>query len=80
MFMCVSQEDFLDLCDLFPETKNNMLNIAMTRRKKFMYYKNLNSIKYWTQRGKAPMRQPNEKIRKPNLATWVKHELLTGIH
>jgi hypothetical protein len=56
MFMCVSKEDFLDLCDLFPETKNNLLNIAMVRRKKFMYYKKLNSIKYWTQRGKAPMR------------------------
>ncbi len=71
MFMCVSKDDFLDLCDLFPETKNNLLNIALERRKKFMVYKKINSVKYWNKRGKAPM-ETRRSHRRPDLAEWVK--------
>lgn len=71
MFMCLNQEDFLDLCDLFPETKNNLLKIALERRKRFMIYKKLNSIKYWNARGKAPMETRKSHLNK-NMAEWVK--------
>ena len=62
MFMCVGQDDLLELCDLFPETKNNLLKIAIERRHKFMVYKRLNSIKYWKERGKYPMETRKEKL------------------
>lgn len=51
MFMCVKQDNLLDLCELFPETKRNLLQIALGRRRKFMVYKRLNSVKYWDSRG-----------------------------
>lgn len=54
MFMCVKQDNLLDLCELFPETKRNLLQIALERRRKFMVYKRLNSVKYWDSQGKCP--------------------------
>ena len=71
MFMCVNKDDLLNLCELFPETKNNLLKIALERRKKFMVYKKLNSIKYWTARGKAPM-ETRKSHRRNDLVKWVK--------
>ena len=47
MFMCVKLDNLLDLCELFPETKRNLLQIALERRRKFMVYKRQNSVKYW---------------------------------
>ena len=71
MFMCVNKDDLLNLCELFPETKNNLLKIALERRKKFMVFKKLNSIKYWTARGKAPM-ETRKSHRRNDLVKWVK--------
>jgi hypothetical protein len=63
--MCVSKDRFLELCDLFPQTKSNLVRKSLDRRKKFIEAKNCNSKKYWKLRGlpqfeKRPYKQRND--------------------
>lgn len=51
IFMCVDEETLTDLCDLFPQTKDNLERKAKERRRRIIKYKNLNSRKYWRKRG-----------------------------
>ena len=55
MFMCIKKEDFLNICNLYPETRGNLAKISLKRRQQFMKHKMLNSEKYWKQRGDPPM-------------------------
>jgi signal-transduction protein with cAMP-binding, CBS, and nucleotidyltransferase domain len=59
IFMCVNKKELLDLCDLFPQTADNIKRKAMERRKRFIRQKNMNSKKYWNKRGKELL-GPNE--------------------
>ena len=54
MFMCISKEAFHDICELFPQTRNNLIRKSLERRKRFMKAKNLNSKAYWKKRGLPP--------------------------
>jgi hypothetical protein len=36
IFMCVNKKELLDLCDLFPQTADNIKRKAMERRKRFI--------------------------------------------
>jgi len=47
IFYCVNKQDLLDICDLFPQTAENITKKALERRKKLMHQKNVNSKKYW---------------------------------
>ena len=62
LFMCVSKEAFNNLCDLFPQTKQNLIRKSLDRRKRFMKAKNLNSRKYWKLRGMPPYENRPRKI------------------
>ena len=44
-----------------------------------MVFKKLNSIKYWTARGKAPM-ETRKSHRRNDLVKWVKQQLLQATH
>ena len=44
--MCVSKERILQLCDLFPQTAENIRQRARERRMRFMKQKNENSIRF----------------------------------
>lgn len=44
--MCVSKDKILQLCDLFPQTAENIRQRARERRMRFMKQKNENSIRY----------------------------------
>jgi len=46
LFMCVEKERLLDLCDLFPQTAENIKVRARERRIRFMQQKNTNSKRY----------------------------------
>lgn len=51
IFMCIDKKTLLDLCDLFPQTKDNIERKAKERRRRIMKQKNMNSRKYWRKRG-----------------------------
>ena len=36
VFMCIDKKKFLELCDIFPQTKANIKRIALARRYRFM--------------------------------------------
>ena len=46
LFMCVEKPKLLQLCDLFPQTAENIRERARERRVRFMQQKNTNSIRY----------------------------------
>lgn len=52
IFMCVNKKELIDLCDLFPQTADNIIRKAKERRKRFIQQKNINSKRYWKKRGK----------------------------
>jgi len=39
MFMCIKKEDFLNLCNIFPQTAENIKRKAKLRRLRFMEQK-----------------------------------------
>lgn len=45
-FMCVSRDKLTDLCNLFPQTAENLKRKSLERRKRFIQQKNLNSKSY----------------------------------
>lgn len=47
LFMCVEKQKVLELCELFPQTAENIKERARERRKRFIQQKNTNSIKYF---------------------------------
>ena len=46
LFMCVEKKKILQLCDLFPQTAENIKERARERRKRFMHQKNTNSERF----------------------------------
>lgn len=46
LFMCVDRDTLLELCDLFPQTAENIKKRSLERRSKFMAQRNLNSESY----------------------------------
>jgi signal-transduction protein with cAMP-binding, CBS, and nucleotidyltransferase domain len=46
IFMCISKEILLSLCDLFPQTAENIKRRSLERRQRFMNQKNTNSRTY----------------------------------
>ncbi len=44
--MCVSKDVLIELCELFPQTAENIKKRSLERRLKFMDQKNLNSHRY----------------------------------
>lgn len=46
IFMCISKEILLSLCDLFPQTADNIKRRSLERRQRFMNQKNTNSRQY----------------------------------
>ena len=51
IFMCVDKDTLMDLCDLFPQTKDNLERKAKERRRRIIKQKDMNSRKYWRKRG-----------------------------
>lgn len=62
IFMCVGKDRFLELCDLFPQTKSNLIRNSLIRRKQFMKEKNCNSRKYWKTRGSVNFEDRPNKV------------------
>ena len=46
LFMCIDREVLLELCELFPQTAENIKKRSLERRSKFMMQRNLNSESY----------------------------------
>ena len=53
IFMCVNKDKLDNLCDLFPQTADNIERKALERRKRFMAQKNTNSKRYFKKAGLA---------------------------
>jgi hypothetical protein len=53
IFMCVNKDKLDNLCDLFPQTADNIERKALERRKRFMAQKNTNSKRYFKKIGLA---------------------------
>lgn len=53
IFMCISKEILLSLCDLFPQTADNIKRRSLERRQRFMNQKNTNSRSYKNAQEKA---------------------------
>jgi hypothetical protein len=51
IFMCVNKDKLDNLCDLFPQTADNIERKALERRKRFMAQKNTNSKRYFKKIG-----------------------------
>ena len=45
-FMCIQKQDFLNICEFFPRTKENLIRQGTERRARFIVQKNKNSIRY----------------------------------
>ena len=45
-FMCISKKKLLELCDLFPQTAENIKIKALERRQRFIQQKHTNSRRY----------------------------------
>ena len=55
-FMCIEKEKLLYLCDIFPQTAENLKRRSKERRKRFMIQRNTNS-EHWDKKypdGKEP--------------------------
>jgi hypothetical protein len=46
IFMCISKTELQELCDLFPQTAENIKRRSLERRLRFMLQKNTNSRRY----------------------------------
>jgi hypothetical protein len=46
IFMCISQDVLNELCDLFPQTAENLKKRSLERRLRFMQQKHTNSREY----------------------------------
>jgi len=46
IFMCINKEILLQLCDLFPQTADNIKRRSLERRQRFMAQRNTNSKRY----------------------------------
>lgn len=46
MFMCTQKQDFLNICEFFPRTKENLIRQGNERRARFIHQKNNNSLRY----------------------------------
>jgi hypothetical protein len=46
IFMCISKNELLELCELFPQTAENIKRRSLERRQRFMLQKNTNSKRY----------------------------------
>jgi len=46
IFMCIDEEDLLQLCELFPQTAENIKRKSLERRAHFMKQKNKNSRRF----------------------------------
>lgn len=46
IFMCISKTELQDLCDLFPQTAENIKRRSLERRLRFMIQKNTNSRRF----------------------------------
>jgi len=44
--MCTQKQDFLNICEFFPRTKENLIRQGTERRARFITQKNKNSIRY----------------------------------
>lgn len=71
--MCVSKEKLLQLCDLFPQTAENIKQRARERRIRFMEQKNIKSISYNKKKDEI-MKQfseqsPNDPVLRQKLAS-----------
>ena len=53
IFMCVNKDKLDNLCELFPQTADNIERKALERRKRFMAQKNTNSKRYFKKIGLA---------------------------
>ena len=53
IFMCVNKDKLDNLCDLFPQTADNIERKALERRKRFMAQKNTNSKRYFKKIGQS---------------------------
>mmetsp|Transcript_30350 Transcript_30350/g.46449 ORF Transcript_30350/g.46449 Transcript_30350/m.46449 type:complete len:98 (+) Transcript_30350:2248-2541(+) len=47
IFMCVGKDQLLNLCELFPQTAENIKRKSLERRQKFIQQKNMNSKRFW---------------------------------
>ena len=59
IFMCISKEILLSLCDLFPQTADNIKRRSLERRQRFMNQKNTNSRSY--QKNQKALEQQQKK-------------------
>lgn len=75
-FMCVSKKNLTYLCDLFPQTANNLKRKALDRRHRFMLQKATNS-----QRVQLKIQQMEEEDSLDGNAGPVQYEEeLEGFH
>ena len=66
--MNLAADKFLDLLELYPDTKENLKLRALEKRSIFMYYKNKVQSKFVSRRGSdsEPSEKPNVKENKKN--------------
>ena len=57
--MCISKGELLDLCDLFPQTAENIKRRSLQRRHRFMIEKNNTSKSYAEKKKKKDKEQQN---------------------
>ena len=60
IFMCVSRTKLDDLCQLFPQTAENIKRKALERRLRFMQQKNLKSARFLRKREEYRERHGND--------------------
>ncbi len=58
------------MCDLYPQTRDNLIRKGLERRKRFMKAKNLNSRAYWKKRGMPPF-ETKPRLMNENLDEYV---------
>lgn len=61
LFMCVEKPKLLQLCELFPQTAENIKDRAKERRVRFMQQKNLRSKRYQEKKQDLRSQYPYEK-------------------
>ena len=47
IFMCIANDELNHLCELFPQTAQNIKRRSLERRQKFIQLKNMNSKRFW---------------------------------
>ena len=60
IFMCISKEILLSICDLFPQTADNIKRRSLERRQRFMNQKNTNSRAYKKQKDDLEKKQKQD--------------------